>query len=896
MVGLASCAIARPALGQNTGAPVIIQPQFQATAGTPLALGKLCSYAAGTSTPLATFSERTLTTPNSNPMVLTAGGLLQAQIYLDSVAYKFVVRTAGADGTCATGTVVSTLDYQYDLAALYRASFATKLDDMVCHASQYTGTTPNNAGGKIAACVTVLPSTGGTIDVRGLEGAQAWTTCPFTGVTKPVSVLMAAGTTTVSANCTVPASVAVSYDVGSIMSVNTSITLTHVGQVTGTVSQHFTGAGSVVFTGNATGIILYSEWWDSDADIGLNLAIAACATGGTLKLVPGKTYTLSARLNLVTCAMTIDGYGATLDASSITGVSANPVLQMGGNASATTTTQTILSAIGASSITVASVSGFAAGDMIKISSTESFSPTGVASYDKGELNYIDSIGGLVITLRDLLKEGYAVAGETVTITKLNPVQAPKILGLTLVCNGVSADALIGISVKYSIAPVINEVTVTDCSSTGIDFDHVDHGVISNSYVRNTNDITTPTGYAFSFTSFTQFSSVVNCHVDKARHGFTTGGYYPVWNWTVQGCTMNTGVNSVSGGIVTHANGINGLISGNNIDGFSYGVNLENPRNTVVGNVFTNCWTQCILASVDGAGDILIDGNTMRGVSGVGIAAWTGSATPSIQVSNNQVTGVSVTAIAVENGINVIPNNAKVFGNTIIATQPGIRVDGNETEVSNNTIIDVLAGARSYGIWLNTSSTTTGANVHDNKIFSRATPAMAYGIIVAASVSDSIIRRNAISDALTSTFSDSGTRTIYLGNIQNEVLQQVSVLGATAGVGQATTNGYARSTVAIKYELNGRVLQKASTDDLWNLTAVTTGVGEYKTVLFCLDDAGAASIVQGVVGNGYSTALIPKYFSPLVVPVGAVVLPPSYSGGALSGGTFLFFDIAGTFSQ
>ena len=42
--------------------------------GNPLAGGKLFSYAAGTSTPLATYTSSTLATKNTNPVVLDASG------------------------------------------------------------------------------------------------------------------------------------------------------------------------------------------------------------------------------------------------------------------------------------------------------------------------------------------------------------------------------------------------------------------------------------------------------------------------------------------------------------------------------------------------------------------------------------------------------------------------------------------------------------------------------------------------------------------------------------------------------------------------------------------------------------------------------------------------------
>lgn len=61
--------------------------------GFPLAGGKLYSYAAGTSTPLATYTTQALTVPNANPVVLDASG--RAAVFMqDGVGYKFVLTDA----------------------------------------------------------------------------------------------------------------------------------------------------------------------------------------------------------------------------------------------------------------------------------------------------------------------------------------------------------------------------------------------------------------------------------------------------------------------------------------------------------------------------------------------------------------------------------------------------------------------------------------------------------------------------------------------------------------------------------------------------------------------------------------------------------------------------------
>lgn len=77
-------------------------------AGKPLAGGKVCTYQAGSSTPLATYSDSQLMSANTNPVVLNSAG--RASIWLNYKSYKIVLRAVGADGTCSTGAVLWTQD------------------------------------------------------------------------------------------------------------------------------------------------------------------------------------------------------------------------------------------------------------------------------------------------------------------------------------------------------------------------------------------------------------------------------------------------------------------------------------------------------------------------------------------------------------------------------------------------------------------------------------------------------------------------------------------------------------------------------------------------------------------------------------------------------------------
>ena len=66
--------------------------QFLDADGNPLVGGKVYTYAAGTSTPLATYTDYGGATPNANPVILNSRG--EASIWFGSASYKMVLNTA----------------------------------------------------------------------------------------------------------------------------------------------------------------------------------------------------------------------------------------------------------------------------------------------------------------------------------------------------------------------------------------------------------------------------------------------------------------------------------------------------------------------------------------------------------------------------------------------------------------------------------------------------------------------------------------------------------------------------------------------------------------------------------------------------------------------------------
>lgn len=81
--------------------------QFFDNNGNPLAGGLIYTYAAGTTTPAATYTSYTGGTANSNPIVLDSAGRTPAQIWLTAgSSYKFVLQTS-------LGVVIKTDDNIY---------------------------------------------------------------------------------------------------------------------------------------------------------------------------------------------------------------------------------------------------------------------------------------------------------------------------------------------------------------------------------------------------------------------------------------------------------------------------------------------------------------------------------------------------------------------------------------------------------------------------------------------------------------------------------------------------------------------------------------------------------------------------------------------------------------
>ncbi len=207
---------AQPALPAAVPMPTP-EIQYLDSAGRPLAGSKLCTYAAGTSTPLATYTNST-GTANTNPVILDTAG--RASVWVGPQMYKFVLRTGGTPTGCNDGAIVWTQDNVSDFT-LYFANFVKTAGTsvLITYTAPYTGAVTRTVSSKLsdiisvldfgsigggttaddllALCVTALPTTGGTCDATALTGAQQITAT--IAVAKPVRFLFGAANFTTTA-------------------------------------------------------------------------------------------------------------------------------------------------------------------------------------------------------------------------------------------------------------------------------------------------------------------------------------------------------------------------------------------------------------------------------------------------------------------------------------------------------------------------------------------------------------------------------------------------------------------------------------------------------------------------------------------------------------------------
>lgn len=115
--------------------------KFQAfsSAGAPLSGGKVYTYAAGTTSPLATYTTQAGDVANANPVILDSSG--RADIWLGAAAYRIVVKTSADVAVSDTDNIYPLVQQFAVLEETFTASAAQTLFNL----SEFTYVVGNNS-------------------------------------------------------------------------------------------------------------------------------------------------------------------------------------------------------------------------------------------------------------------------------------------------------------------------------------------------------------------------------------------------------------------------------------------------------------------------------------------------------------------------------------------------------------------------------------------------------------------------------------------------------------------------------------------------------------------------------------------------------------------------------
>jgi hypothetical protein len=152
-----------PAFGQ---VPVQVGPepqtQFLSMTGEPLAGGIVCTYEAGTSTPQATYTDSTGSTPNANPVVLDSSG--RANIWWQAPAYKVVL---AAGGTCASPSGLQWTVDNFSVGVFAAGNTTFSGNNTFNGTSTFNGAVNITNGGSFNGTFTGNPTFSGTVTFSG---------------------------------------------------------------------------------------------------------------------------------------------------------------------------------------------------------------------------------------------------------------------------------------------------------------------------------------------------------------------------------------------------------------------------------------------------------------------------------------------------------------------------------------------------------------------------------------------------------------------------------------------------------------------------------------------------------------------------------------------------------
>jgi len=227
--------------------------QFFTDDGVPLAGGLLYTYAAGTTTPLATYTSSTGGTANANPIVLNSAGRVANQVWLTTgSSYKFVLQNSVATQIWSQDNISGTNDF----TSIYTALAASGGSSLVGYLPAGTGAVATTVQTKLRENVSVKDfgavGNGSTDDRGAISAAQT--------AAAGNTLLFPAGTYSIASNLTITANC--EFQAGAILAPASGVTVTMTGAIVAGVYKIFAvSALKHVDCTNAKVLAAPVEWW-----------------------------------------------------------------------------------------------------------------------------------------------------------------------------------------------------------------------------------------------------------------------------------------------------------------------------------------------------------------------------------------------------------------------------------------------------------------------------------------------------------------------------------------------------------------------------------------------------------------------------------------------------------
>ena len=589
--------------------------------------------------------------------------------------------------------------------------------------------------------------------------------------------------------------------------------------------QHVSTAGGVkLYVLPPYSVKAFGAVGDGVADDTTILQAAINAAVGDLHFESNKTYLVSSALTVGQSDLRIYGNGATLNGSAqpaSASLSDRFALKIEGAWGGTSINVTAAVAEGAATLTVASTSALAAGDMVLVySTTETFPEVATSSsVNKGCLHYIRTINSSTsLTLRDGTLFSY-ISASGARVRKIAPVENVQIENLNVVMGGLNK-AHCGILVDYAVNVVLVNCTTDQTEDTGLLVRYAFGGRSEGGSFTNCNSpadgssgVTGVTGYGFCASAATRDFEVRNAYFTGCRHAVAGGSFYPAAHVLIKDC-------HVAGGrapslaptyqLDCHEDCIYWVFDGNHVNGDNAttgcsGILIRGQKAKVVNNTITNAHQNGIRVenfdSPSVVSDVIIRGNTITRPRLGGISVIGSATAPvyDVSITGNKVHAPGDDAISLSGTVRAVIENNQI-ANILNANDSAIRLVGTALTLGSQCKDFVIAG--------NTCENTTFAAVRAD---------FAEGVVIAGNEFNSSFS-NVVSLTSCTEVSVTGNHLTTSSATASGVLISASTRVSVAG-------GVFKNTATPSSSSSGVVIIGASTDvSVTGVTAVNFRYG------------------------------------------------------------------------